>query len=315
MDLLARRARVDVWPGDLPPPSEELQRAARTSDGMVTLLTDLIDQPLLAAAPNLRVVANVATGYDNIDVEAATRHGVAVTNTPGVLDDTTADFAFALLMAAARRVVEADAFVRRGEWQTWSPTLLLGSDIHGATLGIVGPGRIGMAMARRAVGFNMRLLYHARTRRPNAEAELGLSYRALPELLAESDFVSLHVPLTSETRGLIGDDKFDLMKPSAILVNTARGPIVNEDALCSALRDGRLAGAALDVFEEEPLAPGHPLTQFANVVLAPHLGSASTATRSKMADMAIDNCLAVLEGRRPPNCLNPEVLALEAGGR
>jgi glyoxylate reductase len=281
---------------------------------LITLITDSIDAVLLESSKQLRVVSNVATGYDNIDVEAATRRGVAVTNTPGVLEETTADLAFALLLAVARRVGEGERMIRGGRWTSWSPTLLLGSDVHGATLGIIGLGATGTAMARRARGFDMRVVYHSRSGKPELERELGLKRLGLDELLRTADFVSLHAPLNDRTRAMIGERELALMARHSYLINTARGGLVDQDALCRALERRDLAGAALDVFAEEPLPGGHRLLQIDNVVLTPHIGSASVATRSRMAAMAVESCLVALEGRAPPNCLNPEVFERDAVG-
>ncbi|NMO13742.1 D-glycerate dehydrogenase [Pyxidicoccus fallax] len=296
-----------VWEGELPPSRNELLAEAAHAEGLVTLLTDRVDAELLARAPGLRAVSNVAVGYDNIDVRACTDRRIPVGNTPGVLTETTADFAFALLMGLSRRVAEADAFVRAGKWRTWSPTLLLGTDIHGATLGIVGLGAIGAAVARRARGFGMRVLYVSRQPRKDLEAELGARRVDKRTLLAESDVVSLHVPLSAETRHWLGRAELAAMKPGALLVNTARGGVVDQDALIEALREGRLGGAALDVMDPEPLPADSPLMTLPNVLLAPHIASASHATRGRMASMAVDNLLAALEGRRPPHCVNPEL--------
>jgi len=295
---------VEVWPGELPPPPEALAAALVRSDAVMTMVVDRITPAMLAAAPRLRIVANMAVGYDNVDPAAAAEAGVWVTNTPGVLAETTADLAFALLLAAARRVVEADRDTRAGGWKTWSPTAFLGTDLFGATLGIVGLGEIGEAVARRARGFRMRILYHSRTRKPALEADLGLEFRDLHSLLADSDFVSLHTPLTPQTRHLLGPAAFAAMKPGAILVNTARGGIVDQDALVEALRSGSLGGAALDVTDPEPLPLSHPLYSFPNVIITPHIGSASRATRARMAEMAAANILAVLAGSEPPNPVN-----------
>jgi len=292
---------AEVWPGELPPPREVLSDALADADAAIVLLTDRIDASLLERAAKLRVVANVAVGYDNIDVDAAAARGVWVTNTPGVLHETTADFTFALLLAAARRVTVSERAARAGGWKTWSPTAFLGPDVHGAVLGIVGLGQIGTAVARRARGFAMRTLYTSRTRKPALEEELGVEWRRLDDLLSESDFVSLHVPLTSETRGLIGAEQLRRMKPGAILVNTARGPVVDHRALVEALREGHLGGAALDVTDPEPLPLDHPLWAFENVVITPHIASASERTRARMAEMAAENVIAVLAGREPPN--------------
>ncbi|BBL81124.1 D-glycerate dehydrogenase [Rubrobacter xylanophilus] len=294
--------------GEEPPSREDLLAAARGASGILSTVTERIDAEVMdAAGPPLRVVANMAVGYDNVDVAAATARGVVVTNTPGVLDETTADTAFLLLMAAARRLGEAERLVRSGRWRGWGPEQLTGPDVWGKTLGIVGFGRIGQAVARRARGFGMRVLYTSRSRREEAERELGARRVELEELLRESDFVSLHVPLTPETRHLIGERELSLMKPAAVLVNTARGPVVDEAALAAALARGRIFAAGLDVYEREPEV--HPaLLGLENVVLAPHIGSASIETRNRMAALAAENLLAALSGQRPPNPVNPEVL-------
>lgn len=307
LDRLREYAEVDVWPGELPPDRDALLRGVADADGLICLLTDTIDDALLAAAPKLRVISNVAVGYDNIDVAAATRRGIPVGNTPGVLTETTADLAFALMLAVARRIVEAERFVREGRWRTWDPNLLLGYDVHGATLGIAGFGKIGRAVARRAHGFGMRVLYTGRTERP--VEDIGVEHVSLDELLRESDFVSLHVPLTPETAGMIGERELRLMKPTAILVNTARGGVVDQPALVRALGENWIAGAGLDVAAAEPVPPGDPLLHAPNVVLLPHIGSASHATRERMASIAVDNCLAGLRGEKLPHCVNPEVEA------
>ncbi len=308
VELLQRECDVRVYEDEERSiPREELLQAVKGCHGLLTLLTERVDGELLdAAGPQLRVVANYAVGFDNIDVAEATRRGVLVTNTPGVLTETTADFTWALLMAAARRVVEGDRYMREGRYRAWSPTLLLGVDVYGKTIGIVGFGRIGEAVARRARGFSMRVLYHDVNRRSSAEEQaLGVEYRDLDSLLAESDFVSLHVNLTESTRHLIGRAQFQRMKPTAILINAARGPVVDEAALVEALRSGQIRAAGLDVFEREPeMAPG--LAELPNVVLAPHIASASVETRSKMAEMAATNVLEALRGHRPPNLVNPE---------
>jgi glyoxylate reductase len=314
LDRLAAQTDMRLWEGELPPPRETLLAEASEAAGLLTLLTDRVDPELLDRAPGLRGVSNMAVGFDNVDVPACTARGILVGNTPGVLTDTTADFAFALLMAAARRVVEADAFTRAGRWQTWDPGLLLGQDIHHATVGIVGMGQIGQAMARRAHGFAMRILYTDEIPRPEIEAQMGARRVSLEELLRESDFVTLHVPLMPETRHLIGAAQLAMMKPTAILVNTARGPIVDQRALADALRAGHPAIAALDVTDPEPIAMDDPLLSVPNAIIAPHIASGSRATREKMAEIAVDNLLAALRGELPPNCVNPEALlkALEA---
>jgi lactate dehydrogenase-like 2-hydroxyacid dehydrogenase len=300
---------ADVWDDELPPPREELLRHVRGCDAVLTLLTDRVDDELLdAAGPSLRVVSNYAVGFDNVDVPACTRRGIPVGNTPGVLTETTADLAWALLMAAARRVAEGDRYVRAGRWRTWGPQLLLGSDVHGATLGVVGLGRIGQALARRAAGFGMTVLYWSRSRaEPDVERELGATFVELEELLERSDFVTLHVSLNDETRHLIDAAALARMKPSAVLVNTARGPVVDQAALAEALRDGTIAAAALDVTDPEPIAAGDPLLELDNCLVVPHIASASHATRGKMAEMAAANLLAGLRGERLPNPVNPEV--------
>ncbi len=298
-----------VWEEPLPPPRDALLEAVAGCSGVLTLLTDRVDAEFLdAAGSELRVVSNYAVGVDNIDLVECTRRGIPVGHTPGVLTETTADLAFALLMAAARRIVEAADFVREGRWQTWDPMLLLGSDVHGATLGLVGFGRIGQAVARRGAGFGMTVLYHGRRRAdPAVEAALGASWVELDELFERSDVVSLHVPLTAETHRLVDAGRLRRMKPTAILVNTARGPIVDTDALVEALRAGWIGGAALDVTDPEPLPPDHPLLRLPNAIVVPHIGSASRATRARMAEMAAANLLAGLRGEPLPYCANPEV--------
>jgi glyoxylate reductase len=297
---LARRVALDVWPGPGAPTAAALRAGAEACEGLLCLLTDRVDRELLAACPRLRVVSSCSVGLDHVDLAAARERGIAVGHTPGVLTETTADLAFALLLAAARRVAEADRFVREGGWtaeRRWEPDLLLGRDVHGATLGIVGLGAIGRAMARRGAGFDMRVLAWSRTRREVP----GVAHVSLAELLARSDFVSLHVPLTPETRGLLGARALAGTKPGAVLVNTTRGGVVDEAALVEALASGRLAAAGLDVFAEEPLPAGSPLRALPNVVLSPHIGSASIATRARMADLAVENLLAGLEGRPLPH--------------
>jgi len=305
---LGERVALRVWPGPGPPPAETLREATRQADGLLCLLTDRINAELLTACPRLRVISSCSVGLDHVDLVAATQRGIAVGHTPGVLTETTADLAFALLLAAARRIPEAERFLRAGSWtpeRAWEPDLLLGRDLHGATLGVIGLGAIGQAVVRRALGFGMPVLGWSRTRREIA----GVAWRELPALLAESDFVTLHVALTPETRGLLGAAQLAAMKPGAILVNSARGGLVDEDALADALRTGHLAGAALDVFATEPLPRASPLLDCDNAVLVPHIGSASVATRTKMADLCVENLLAGLEGRPLPHCANPEAVA------
>jgi glyoxylate reductase len=286
----------------MPPPHEELRARTAGADALICLLTDRVDADLIGAAPNLRVISNLAVGYDNIDVAAASARGIAVGNTPGVLTETTADLAFALLLAAARRITEGDRFVRDGKWKTWDPSLLLGYDVHGATLGIVGFGAIGQAVARRARGFEMRVLYN--TRSPNDTP--GATAVRLDDLLRQSDIVSLHAPLTPQTQHLIGERELQLMKPTAILINTARGPLVDQPALVRALTEGWIAAAGLDVAEVEPIPPDDPLLLAPNCVLLPHMGSASHATRARMADMAVDNVLAALNNQPLPHRVTPK---------
>jgi glyoxylate reductase len=298
-----------VWPDELPPPRDELLRAVAGCDGVLTLLTDRVDDEFLdAAGPQLKVVSNYAVGFDNVDVPACTARGIPVGNTPGVLTETTADLAFALMMATARRLPEGDRYVRAGRWKTWGPLLLLGPDVHGATIGIVGFGRIGQAVARRAAGFGMTILYHDVHRaEPAVEAEHSATFLPLEKLLAQADFVSLHVNLTPQTRGLINAEKLGWMKPTAVLVNTSRGPVVDGAALATALREGQIFAAGLDVTDPEPIAADDPLLALDNCLVVPHIASASHATRSKMAEMAAANLLAGLRGERLPTPVNPEV--------
>ncbi|HKD74345.1 MAG TPA: D-glycerate dehydrogenase, partial [Ktedonobacterales bacterium] len=276
----------------------------------LSLLTDRIDGDLLDRCPHVRVVSNLAVGFDNIDVPAATARGVLVGNTPGVLTETTADAAFALLMAAARRIPEGIAYVRAGQWRTWGPLLLLGHDVHHATLGLIGLGRIGAEVARRARGFAMRVLYTNRTRHEDLEHELGLEYVSFAELVSQADFVSVHTPLTPETRGLLGRDAFRQMKSTAIVINTARGPIIDTPALVEALQAGIIGGAALDVTDPEPLPPDHPLIQMPQCIVVPHIASASVQTRTAMAEIAAWNLLTGLKGERLPCGLNPDALGM-----
>jgi glyoxylate reductase len=299
LDLIPGDYQVDYNGTDVPLPKTELTHRLRGKDGLICHIVSAIDDEVLAAAPGLKVVANVAVGFNNIDVAAARRRGVVVTNTPDVLTETTADFAWALLMAAARRVVEADRFLRSGQWARWQWDLLWGRDVHGKTLGIVGFGRIGRAVARRAGGFGMRILYHDAVAADAAqERELRATFTDLATLLREADFVTVHTPLLAETRHLIDETRLRTMKRTAILVNAARGPIVDEAALVRALTEGWIAGAGLDVFEDEPRV--HPgLLPLTNAVLAPHIASASFDTRLAMATLAVRNCLAVVEGKPP----------------
>jgi glyoxylate reductase len=300
---------VDLWTDELPPPRDELLRRVAGVDGLLSLITDRVDDELLdAAGDQLKVVSNFAVGFDNIDVEACTRRRIPAGNTPGVLTETTADLAFALLMAAARRLPEGVDYVRADRWRTWGPMLLMGVDVHGATLGIVGFGRIGREMARRGRGFGMRILYQdVQPATAEEEAELGVRRVELDELLRESDFVTLHVNLTDETHHLIDADALRSMKRTAVLVNTSRGPVVDTSALERALRDGEIFAAGLDVTDPEPLPASHPLVGLPNCIVVPHIASATGVTRGKMAAMAAANLLAGVRGERLPTAINPEV--------
>ncbi|MBC7328194.1 D-glycerate dehydrogenase [bacterium] len=306
--LVLENCDAEVWQEETPPPREILIEKIRDCEGVLTLLSDRIDGEVMDSAPKLRVISNYAVGYDNIDVAEATKRGIMVTNTPGVLTETTADLAFALILATARRIVEADKYTRKGLWKTWGPMLFLGRDVHGATLGIIGLGRIGQAVARRAKGFNMRILYYGLRRNEEAERELGAEFRNLHSLLREADIVTIHTPLTEETYHMIGEKELSLMKPTAILVNTARGAVVDQKALYKALKEKRIFGAGLDVYEKEPIDKDDPLIELDNVVLLPHIGSASVETRTRMAIMAAENLIAGLRGEIPQNLVNPEVL-------
>ncbi|MGI6148449.1 MAG: D-glycerate dehydrogenase [Firmicutes bacterium] len=304
---ISKDLQVTVYPKDRNITKDELLTYVKDADAIISMLSDPIDADVLAAGKNLKVVANYAVGFNNIDVAAATARGIAVVNTPGVLTEATADLAWALLLAVSRRVLEGDAMTRAGKFRGWAPELLLGVPVYGQTLGIVGAGRIGRAVARRARGFGMRILYHNRSRlAAEVEQELGMAYASLDELLAESDFVSLHCPLTPETHHLIGAAELSKMKPTAVLINTARGPVVDEQALLTALRNKQIFGAGLDVYEREPmLTPG--LADLPNVILTPHIGTGDVRTRVAMVDMVVDDVIAVLENRRPRHIVNPEV--------
>jgi len=307
LDTLHREVDVSANDEDRVLSKPELMRSIGDRDGVIALVTDRIDREVLEGAPHLKVVSNYGVGVNNIDLEAATGAGVLVTNTPGVLTETTADLAWALMMAAARRVVEADRFVRSKEFKAWGPTIMLGYDIHGKTLGIIGFGRIGQAVAKRARGFDMTILYYEPSSEHHSVAQLlGAKRVALEEIYRRSDFISLHVPLLTETHRLFDDRAFAMMKPSCIIVNTSRGPVVDEKALVRALRTRRIAGAALDVFEAEPFIEPE-LLEMDNVVLAPHIGSASYDTRMKMSSIAVENLLVALRGHKPPNLVNEDV--------
>jgi glyoxylate reductase len=310
LDIVATACDYTGWEReDEPVPRDVLLRAIGDAEGVFTLLTEKVDSEFLDAAPRCRVVANMAVGYDNVDLPALTARKVLLTNTPGVLTETTADLVWALMLAAGRRIVEGQKTIEAGGWKSWSPMFMAGQDISGATLGIVGAGRIGSAVARRARGFQMRILYHNRRPAPELEAETGAQRRELDELLRDSDFVVVLTPLTPETRGMFGAREFALMKSTAVFVNAARGPIVNEGALYEALQRGRPWAAGLDVFEVEPIGPDHPLLRLPNVTAVPHIGSGSVATRTRMATVAATNLVAALTGQPVPNPVNPEVLS------
>lgn len=308
MGLLDGRVDYEVWEEIGPVDRHVLLEKGADADGLLVTLSDRIDDELLAACPGLKVVSNYAVGYDNIDVGAATRRGVMITNTPDVLTNATADIAFTLILASARRVVEANAFLRSGDWVTWHPNLLLGADVSGAVLGIVGMGKIGEAVARRAKGFDMTILYVNRSPREDAERVLGARKVSLEAMLEECDFISLHCPLSDETRGLIGENELRRMKKTAFLINTSRGPVVDQRALFRACSEGWIGGAGLDVFEKEPVPLDEPLLTLPNVTTLPHLGSATVKAREGMARKAAENLLLALEGKRPVDLVNPEVL-------
>jgi len=313
MRILKAKFEVEVWQGEMPPPKNILIEKVKKIDGLICLLTEGVDKEVIdAASPQLRGICQVAVGFDNIDVPAATKKGIYVTNTPGVLTETTADFAFTLLMATARRIAEADKYVRSGQWKVpWELMMLLGQDVWGKIIGIVGIGRIGSAMARRAKGFNMKILYYDVYRNEQVERELGVEYVPLERLLKESDYITIHVPLTPETHHLINEERLRMMKKTACLINTSRGPVVDEKALYKALKEGWIWAAGLDVWEKEPIDLGNPLLELDNVTAAPHVSSGSIATRTKMAVMAAENMVAIQEGRVPPNLVNKEVLEVK----
>ncbi|MFQ5831664.1 MAG: 2-hydroxyacid dehydrogenase [Candidatus Thorarchaeota archaeon] len=306
---------TSIWTKEEPPSKADIIRKAKRASGIVTLLTDSIDGEVIESLPELRVISQYAVGFDNIDISTATQKGIMVTNTPGVLTETTADFTWALILSVSRRIMEADKYVREGMWRVaWGPRLLLGRDIFGATLGIIGLGRIGQAVARRATGFSMRILYHSRTRSDEAlaiEKATGAVRKDIGELLRESDIITVHVPLTAETHNMIGPDELAMMKPGAVLINTSRGPVVDEDALYDSLKSGHLGGAGLDVFTQEPVSLKNPLLKMPNVVLAPHIGSASIDTRNRMAQICSENLITALQGNVPRYIVNPEVLRNE----
>lgn len=300
-------ADVHIWnEEEKAVPREILLEEVKKADALLTMLSDKVDKELLDAAPKLKVIANLAVGYDNIDVEYANQKGIAICNTPDVLTDTTADLAFALLLSTARRVVEAAEFIKKGEWKSWSPLLLAGSDVHHKTIGIVGMGKIGEAVAKRATGFDMNILYHNRSRNVVAEERIGASYTSFDELIETSDFIVCLTPLTDETRGLFSKESFMKMKNSAVFINVSRGPVVDEDALYQALVTGEIAAAGLDVFEKEPVDANHPLLTLPNVVALPHIGSSSTETREKMMKLCCENIELVLINQQPKTLVNKE---------
>ena len=304
LDRLSQEHEVEIWPDRLPPPYEQLTQHVQSADALLSTISDRIDAPLIDGATHLTAIANYAVGYDNVDVDAATRHGIPVGNTPDVLTDATADLAFTLLLASARRLLEAAATVTDGTWDTWDPRGLLGRSVHGATLGIIGAGRIGQAVAKRAAGFEMEVLF---AERPSSDGDALQQPRGrtpMPELLRRSDFISIHCPLSERTRHLIDAVALRQMKPTAILINTARGPIVDQQALATALRDGQIAGAGLDVTDPEPLPADDPLLNAPNLIVAPHIGSATHEARELMAELSVDNLLAALNGNPMPHPVN-----------
>lgn len=315
LDIIKERFNTEVWSDYAPPQKKLILEKVAKVDALATLLSDKIDAEVFDAAPNLKIVSQLAVGFDNIDVKEATKRGIYVTNTPGILTDTTADYAWALLMAAARRVAEADKYVRDEKWKVgWHPAMLQGRDIFGATLGIIGLGRIGAAIAKRAKGFNMKILYYDVVRRPEVEEELGIMFRELMAILKESDFITINVPLLKSTHHLINEEKLKQMKKTAILINNARGPVIDEKALYKALKEGWIAGAGLDVFEQEPTPANNPLLTLDNIVVAPHISSSSFETRSKMAEMVAENLVSFLEGKTPPNLVNKDVVNVRKPG-
>ena len=308
LKIIRQHFDTEVWPEYAPPPKKTIIEKARNVDALATLLSDKIDAEVFDAAPKLKIVSQLAVGFDNIDIPEAAKRGIYVTNTPEVLTDTTADFAWALLLAVARRVAEADKYVRTGQWKVgWHPNMMAGRDVYGTTIGVVGAGRIGYAVAKRATGFDMKILFYDVVPRPEIE-KLGAKKADLDTLLKQSDFVSIHVPLMKETHHLINEQKLRLMKKTAYLINNSRGPVVDEKALYKALKEGWIAGAALDVFEQEPIPADSPLLKLDNVAVAPHISSASLETRSRMAEMVAENLVAFFEGKKPPNLINPDVM-------
>jgi glyoxylate reductase len=308
LKMIRQHFDTEVWPEYAPPPKKVIIENAKNVDALATLLSDKIDAEIFNVAPKLKIVSQLAVGFDNIDIPEATKRGIYVTNTPEVLTDTTADFAWTLLMAVARRVAEADKYVRTGQWKVgWHPNMMTGRDIYGTTIGIVGAGRIGYAVAKRATGFDMKILFYDVIPRPEIE-RLGAKKVDLDTLFKESDFVSIHVPLMKETHHLVNEQRLRLMKKTAYIINNSRGPVVDEKALYKALKEGWIAGAGLDVFEQEPTPMDNPLLKLDNVVVAPHISSASLETRSRMAEMVAENLVAFFEGKKPPNLVNADVM-------
>ena len=308
LELIGKATEMEVWPDDAPPSAGELRAKLGDAEGVLINIMDRVDAALLDTAPKLRVVSQLAAGLDNVDIPECTARGILVGSTPGILSKAVADHAFALLLSAARRVVESDKWVRGNNWElAFHPNYWLGTEVQSSTLGIVGLGQIGLEMARRAQGFDMRVLYHSRNRRPDAETQYGLHYASMDTLLADSDYVSLHVPLTPETRQLINADALRKMKSTAVLVNISRGPVVDTDALCQALREGWIGGAGLDVVDPEPIPDNHPLMFMNNVTITPHIGSASVLSRRAMSIMAAENLINGLNGHRLVHCANPEL--------
>ncbi len=308
LSRLKQTVDIDLWTPETPPSKQEILSRMPGLDGLITLLTDPIDEEVIrAAGADFRVISQMAVGYDNIHIPTAVERKIPVGHTPGVLTEACADFTFALLLGAARRIAESDREVRQGIWRPWGPAVLTGFELNGATLGIIGLGRIGQAVAQRARGFGMRILYHNPTPNPELEQALGIKYASLDQLLAESDFISLHTYLSPATRKMIDQQAFSKMKSSAILINTARGAIIDSDALIWALEEKKIAGAALDVFDPEPVPLDHPILKFNNVVITPHIASAGIKTRQQMAEITVDNLLAGLEGKKLPFCANPQV--------
>jgi glyoxylate reductase len=312
LNIIKKYFDTEVWSDYAPPPKKVIIEKVKEVDALTPLLSDRIDAEVFNAALKLKIVSQLAVGFDNIDLSEATKRGIYVTNTPEVLTDTTADFAWALLMAVARRVVEADKYVRSGQWKVaWHPAMMVGRDAYGATIGIVGAGRIGYAVAKRAKGFDMKILFYDVIPRPEIERDFGAKKVDMETLLKESDFVSIHVPLMKETHHLINAEKLRLMKKTAYLINNSRGPVVDEKALCEALKNSQIAGAGLDVFEQEPIPPDSPLLKLENVVVAPHISSASLETRSRMSEMVAENLVSFFQGKRPLNLVNPDVVKVK----